>query len=190
MKKTTIALGLALFTTSVFAQMDHSKMDHSSMDHGKMDHGNMNHSEMNHEMMDHSNMDHSNMMGMQRTSSVGMPANGAKPDKVVHVILNDDKTITFKKEVKIEPNDVVQFVVMNAGIEPHEFSIGSKEELESHRKMMAAMAGMEHDTKNSIVVEPKKARQFMWHFHGDNEVEFACNFKGHAEAGMTKSIKL
>lgn len=185
MKKTTIALGLALFTTSVFAQMDHSKMDH----------GNMNHREMNHDMMDHSNMDHStmdhsNMMGMQRTSSVGMPANGAKPDKVVHVILNDDKTITFKKDVKIEPNDVVQFVVMNAGSESHEFSIGSMKELQSHRKMMAAMAGMEHDTKNSIVVEPKKARQFMWHFHGDNNVEFACNFKGHAEAGMTKSIKL
>ena len=180
MKKTIIALSLALFTSSVFAEMDHSKMDHGKMDH----------SSMNHEMMDHSTMDHSSMMGMQRTSSVGMPANGAKPDKVVHVVLNDDKIITFKKEVKIEPNDVVQFVVMNAGNEPHEFSIGSKEELESHRKMMAAMAGMEHDTKNSIVVEPKKARQFMWHFHGDNNVEFACNFKGHAEAGMTKSIKL
>ncbi|QFT11446.1 copper-binding protein [Vibrio sp. THAF190c] len=180
MKKTIIALSLALFTSSAFAQMDHSKMDHGKMDH----------SSMSHEMMDHSTMDHSSMMGMQLTSSVGMPANGAKPDKVVHVILDDDKIITFKKEVKIEPNDVVQFVVMNAGNESHEFSIGSKEELESHRKMMAAMAGMEHDTKNSIVVEPKKARQFMWHFHGDNNVEFACNFKGHAEAGMTKSIKL
>ena len=180
MKNITIALGLALFTTSVFAEMDHSKMDHDKMDHG----------EMNHEMMDHSSMDHSKMMGMQRTSSVGMPADGAKPDKVVHVILNDDKTITFKKSIDIEPNDVVQFVVMNAGEQPHEFSIGSKEELQSHRKMMAAMAGMEHDTKNSIIVEPKKARQFMWHFHGDNNVEFACNFKGHAEAGMTKSIKL
>ncbi|WP_434762927.1 copper-resistant cuproprotein CopI [Vibrio fortis] len=185
MKKTVIALGLALFTTSALAQMDHSKMDH-----GKMDHGSMNHGEMDHSNMDHSNMDHSNMMGMQRTSSVGMPANGAKPDKVIHVILSDDKTITFKKAVDIEPNDVVQFVVMNTGEQPHEFSIGSKEELQSHRKMMSAMAGMEHDTKNSIVVEPKKARQFMWHFHGDSDVEFACNFKGHAEAGMTKTIKL
>lgn len=185
MNKTTIALGLALFTSAAFAQMDHSKMDHGSMDHSKM-----NHETMDHSNMDHSTMDHSSMMGMQRTSSVGMPANGAKPDKVVHVILNDDNTITFKKEVNIEPNDVVQFVVMNAGQQPHEFSIGSQEELQIHRKMMAAMAGMEHDTKNSIIVEPKKARQFMWHFHGDNNVEFACNFKGHAEAGMTKSIRL
>jgi uncharacterized cupredoxin-like copper-binding protein len=30
----------------------------------------------------------------------------------------------------------------------------------------------------------------MWHFQGDNHVEFACNIPGHAEAGMVKKVTL
>ncbi len=181
MKKTLITLALALTTTTAFAQMDHSNMDHADMDH----------SNMKHENMDHSKMDHSNMMDMPGMSAVGMPAKGAKPDKVVHVILGDDMTIKFKKDVKIEPNDVVQFVVMNTGKINHEFTIGSAKEQLEHREMMKAMSGDHmHDSGNSVTVEPGKAKQLLWHFHGDNKVEFACNIPGHAEAGMTKNITL
>ncbi|MGB5121546.1 MAG: copper-binding protein, partial [Vibrio fluvialis] len=37
-----------------------------------------------------------------------------------------------------------------------------------------------------VTVQPGKAKQLMWHFQGDNHVEFACNIPGHAEAGMVK----
>lgn len=178
MKKTLITLALALTTTTAFAQMDHSNMDHSNMKHENMDHGSM-------------KMDHSNMMDMPGMSAVGMPAKGAKPDKVVHVILGDDMTIKFKKDVKIEPNDVVQFVVMNTGKINHEFTIGSAKEQLEHREMMKTMSGDHmHDSGNSVTVEPGKAKQLLWHFHGDNKIEFACNIPGHAEAGMTKNITL
>lgn len=149
--------------------MDHSKMDHAAMDHSKMDHSNM------------------NMAGM---SAVGMPATGAKPDKVVHVILSDDMRIRFKKEVKIEPNDVVQFVVMNTGKLDHEFSIGSAQEQLKHREMMKTMGSHDHDSGSTVTVKPGKAKQLLWHFHGDNQVEFACNIPGHAEAGMVKTVTL
>ncbi len=153
--------------------MDHSQMDHSTMP------------------MDQSKMDHSNMQGMVGMSAVGMPANGSKPDKVVHVILSDDMKITFKKEVKIEPNDIVQFVVMNTGKIEHEFAIGSEKEQLEHREMMKNMTGGHmHDSGNAVTVEPGKAKQILWHFHGDSNVEFACNIPGHAEAGMVKKIKL
>lgn len=186
MKKTLITLALTLTTTGAFAQMDHSNMDHNNMNHDNMDHGSMNHGEM-----DHSKMDHSNMMDMPGMSTVGMPAMGAKPDKVVHVILSDDMTIKFKKDVKIEPNDVVQFVVMNTGKINHEFAIGSAKEQLEHREMMKTMTGDHmHDSGNAVTVEPGKAKQLLWHFHGDNSVEFACNIPGHAEAGMVKSIEL
>lgn len=178
MKKTLITLTLALTTTTAFAD----KMDHSNMDHGNMDHGSM--------KMDHSKMDHSGMMNMEGMSDVGMPAKGAKPDKVVHVLLSDDMKITFKKEVKIEPNDVVQFVVMNTGKIDHEFSIGSAAEQLKHREMMKTMSAHAHDSGSTVTVKPGKAKQLLWHFHGDNNVEFACNIPGHAEAGMVKSIRL
>lgn len=171
MKKTLITLAITLSASSVFAQVDHSNMNHSDMDHSKMDHSNR-----------------SNMPGM---SAVGMPANGAKPDKVVHVLLSDDMKITFKKEVTIEPNDVVQFVVMNTGKMNHEFAIGSTEEQLEHREMMKSMAGDHmHDSGNAVTVEPGKAKQILWHFHGESDVEFACNIPGHAEAGMVKKLKL
>ncbi|KGY09717.1 copper-resistant cuproprotein CopI [Vibrio sinaloensis] len=178
MKKTLITLAITMFSTGVLADaMDHSKMDHSNMGHGEM-------------KMDHSKMDHSNMMNMEGMSEVGMPAKGAKPDKVVHVILTDDMKINFKKEVKIEPNDVVQFVVMNAGKIDHEFSIGSAQEQLKHREMMKNMGSHAHDSGSTVTVKPGKAKQLLWHFHGDNNVEFACNIPGHAEAGMVKKITL
>ena len=178
MKKTLITLAVTMFSTGVLADaMDHSKMDHSNMDHGEM-------------KMDHSKMDHSNIMNMEGMSEVGMPAKGAKPDKVVHVILTDDMKINFKKEVKIEPNDVVQFVVMNAGKIDHEFSIGSAQEQLKHREMMKNIGSHAHDSGSTVTVKPGKAKQLLWHFHGDNNVEFACNIPGHAEAGMVKKITL
>ncbi|PMG36308.1 copper-binding protein [Vibrio splendidus] len=165
MKKTLVAIALTLTTATAFAEMDHSAVDHSSMDH-------------------------SNMMNMEVMSEVGMPATGAKPDKVVHVLLSDDMKITFKNKVDIEPNDVVQFVVMNTGKIDHEFSIGSASEQLEHREMMKNMGNHVHDSGSTVTVKPGKAKQLLWHFHGDNNVEFACNIPGHAEAGMAKSMTL
>ena len=184
MKKTLIAIALTLTTATAFAEMDHSNMDHSMMKSGEMDH-----SKMDHSMMKDGKMDHS-MMNMEGMSEVGMPATGAKPDKVVHVLLSDDMKITFKNKVEIEPNDVVQFVVMNTGKIDHEFSIGSASEQLEHREMMENMGNHAHDSGSTVTVKPGKAKQLLWHFHGDNNVEFACNIPGHAEAGMVKSITL
>ncbi|MEZ8021365.1 cupredoxin family protein [Vibrio splendidus] len=165
MKKTLVAIALTLTTATAFAEMDHSAVDHSSMDH-------------------------SNMMNMGGMSEVGMPATGAKPDKVVHVLLSDDMKITFKNKVDIEPNDVVQFVVMNTGKIDHEFSIGSASEQLEHREMMKNMGNHVHDSGSTVTVKPGKAKQLLWHFRGDNNVEFACNIPEHAEAGMATSITL
>jgi len=194
MKKTLIAIALTLTTATAFAEMDHSAVDHSSKDHSGMEHsmmknGEMDHSKMDHSMMKDGKMDHS-MMNMEGMSEVGMPATGAKPDKVVHVLLSDDMKITFKNKVDIEPNDVVQFVVMNTGKIDHEFSIGSASEQLEHREMMKNMGNHAHDSGSTVTVKPGKAKQMLWHFHGDNNVEFACNIPGHAEAGMVKSLTL
>ncbi|MUJ25039.1 copper-resistant cuproprotein CopI [Aliivibrio fischeri] len=183
MKKTVLAIALTLVASSAMAEMDHSKMDHGSMDMSQMDH-----SKKNMKDMDMSKMDG---MSMKDMNAVGMPATGMKPDKVVHVILSDDMKITFKKEVNIEPNDIVQFVIMNTGKIDHEFAIGNEAEQLEHREMMKKMAsGYAHDSGSAVTVKPGKAKQIIWHFHGDKNVEFACNIPGHAEAGMVKKITL
>ncbi|GAA5644588.1 MULTISPECIES: copper-resistant cuproprotein CopI [Vibrio] len=181
MKKTLLTLSLIMAASGVMAD-EHMQMNHDSM----MDSGTMHES-----MMDNNKMDHSQMMNMEGMSDVGMPAAGAKPDKVIHVILTDDMKITFKEDIQIQPNDVVQFVVMNTGKIDHEFSIGSNAEQLKHREMMRQMTtGHAHDSGSTVTVQPGKAKQLTWHFHGDNNVEFACNIPGHAEAGMVKDVVL
>ncbi len=173
MKKTVLAIALTLVASSAMAEMDHSKMDHGSMD------------------MKNMNMSKMDGMSMKDMNAVGMPATGMKPDKVVHVILSDDMKITFKKEVDIQPNDIVQFVIMNTGKIDHEFAIGNETEQLEHREMMKKMtSGHAHDSGSTVTVQPGKAKQITWHFHGDNNVEFACNIPGHVAAGMVKKVTL
>ncbi|MCG6366575.1 copper-resistant cuproprotein CopI [Vibrio fluvialis] len=181
MKITVLALALSLTSPLALADMMHSDSKQSGVDH----------SMMSSDKMPQQGMDHSGMMNMGEMSDVGMPATGSKPTKVVHVLLSDDMKITFKKEVDIQPNDVVQFVIMNTGKIDHEFSIGSAKEQLTHREMMRSMNGQHmHDSGSTVTVQPGKAKQLMWHFQGDNHVEFACNIPGHAEAGMVKKVTL
>ncbi|AVH32674.1 copper-resistant cuproprotein CopI [Vibrio fluvialis] len=181
MKVTVLALALSLTSPLALADMMHSDSKQSGMDH----------SMMSSDKMPQQGMDHSGMMNMGEMSDVGMSATGSKPTKVVHVLLSDDMKITFKKEVDIQPNDVVQFVIMNTGKIDHEFSIGSAKEQLMHREMMRSMNGQHmHDSGSTVTVQPGKAKQMMWHFQGDNHVEFACNIPGHAEAGMVKKVTL
>ncbi|MBY7810483.1 copper-resistant cuproprotein CopI [Vibrio fluvialis] len=181
MKITVLALALSLTSPLAMADMMHSDSKQSGMDH----------SMMSSDKMPQQGMDHSGMMNMGEMSDVGMSATGSKPTKVVHVLLSDDMKITFKKEVDIQPNDVVQFVIMNTGKIDHEFSIGSAKEQLTHREMMRSMNGQHmHDSGSTVTVQPGKAKQLMWHFQGDNHVEFACNIPGHAEAGMVKKVTL
>lgn len=181
MKITVLALALSLTSPLALANMMHSDSKQSGMDH----------SMMSSDKMPQQGMDHSGMMNMGEMSDVGMSATGSKPTKVVHVLLSDDMKITFKKEVDIQPNDVVQFVIMNTGKIDHEFSIGSAKEQLTHREMMRSMNGQHmHDSGSTVTVQPGKAKQLMWHFQGDNHVEFACNIPGHAEAGMVKKVTL
>ncbi|EMA8956210.1 cupredoxin family protein [Vibrio fluvialis] len=181
MKVTVLALALSLTSPLALADMMHTDSKQSGMDH----------SMMSSDKMPQQGMDHSGMMNMGEMSDVGMSATGSKPTKVVHVLLSDDMKITFKKEVDIQPNDVVQFVIMNTGKIDHEFSIGSAKEQLTHREMMRSMNGQHmHDSGNTVTVQPGKAKQLMWHFQGDNHVEFACNIPGHAEAGMVKKVTL
>ncbi|EPA0454687.1 cupredoxin family protein [Vibrio fluvialis] len=181
MKITVLALALSLTSPLALADMMHSDSKQSGMDH----------SMMSSDKMPQQETDHSGMMNMGEMSDVGMSATGSKPTKVVHVLLSDDMKITFKKEVDIQPNDVVQFVIMNTGKIDHEFSIGSAKEQLTHREMMRSMNGQHmHDSGSTVTVQPGKAKQLMWHFQGDNHVEFACNIPGHAEAGMVKKVTL
>jgi uncharacterized cupredoxin-like copper-binding protein len=187
MKMTTMALSIGLLLSSSVgfaAQTNSQTVNNAAMEMTTEEHANMDMSKMDHTTMPMDNM------SMGEMNDVGMAAKGAKPTKVIHVILSDDMKISFKKEVTIAPNDVVQFVIMNMGKIEHEFAIGSEREQLAHRDMMKTMTNHAHHSDSAVTVEPGKAAQLTWHFHGDNNIVFACNIPGHSEAGMIKKITL
>lgn len=110
---------------------------------------------------------------------------------------NVDRTITITateiaydvKDITVRAGETVRFVLVNKGDQPHEFSIGSADEMAEHRQMMIDMAGMKmdemhHSEGNSISTEPGETKELIWHFGKAGSYEFSCNYPGHAEIGM------
>jgi uncharacterized cupredoxin-like copper-binding protein len=62
-------------------------------------------------------------------------------------------------------------------------------------KMMKMGAGggkmmMQHNDPNSVLLEPGKQAEVIWHFKQQAKLEFACNVPGHYESGMMGLIHL
>jgi len=119
-----------------------------------------------------------------QTSPAGKPANTKAANKIIYVDLVDAMRFEFESEPALEVGDIVRFVVTNKGQIPHEFSVGTDEEHEAHRKMMLEMPNMIHKDGNTITVRPGKTKELTWQFSGYSPVMFACNIPGHFEAGM------
>ncbi len=106
------------------------------------------------------------------------------------------------KSIVIEAGETVRFRIVNKGELVHEFNLGTANMHAAHRKEMMMMAengmleadkinhhmmkkgGMMHDDPNSVLLEPGRSGEIVWHFSNAMALEFACNVPGHYEAGM------
>ena len=97
-------------------------------------------------------------------------------------------------ELSVKSGETVKFVVTNTGRLKHELTIGTKAEQAEHRTEMEAMSDMKHDEnthampENSIHVAPGETRELVWTFTKPGNLEFACNYPGHADLGMEGKI--
>lgn len=135
------------------------------------------------ETMNHGGHD----MNHMAESTVGKSGKGMAVTKTYQVSLLDTMRFEFDNQPDLKDGDVVKFVVTNKGKIPHEFSIGSAAEQAAHREMMKSMPGMEHESDNTIMVQPGATVPLFWQFAGQEPVLFACNVAGHFEAGMKHS---
>ena len=67
-------------------------------------------------------------------------------------------------------------------------SLGTKEELTEHAKVMEQHPEMEHDDPNAVTVDPGQSRPILWKFTKAGTFDFACLIPGHMQAGMTGRI--
>lgn len=122
--------------------------------------------------------------GGHARSAVGEPGTNSEVTKVIQVDLLDNMRFRFDQDVELKKGDVVRFVVVNKGAIRHEFSIGNESEQNTHREQMRNMPNMVHDDPNAVTVDPGQRKELIWRFDGTDQVVFACNIPGHAEAGM------
>lgn len=122
-------------------------------------------------------------------TSYGKPGVASKVSRTVEVTMSDDMRFTPSR-VQVRRGETVRFAVKNAGQVRHEFSLGTRQELEEHYEQMKKFPDMVHDEPNKISLEPGQQGEVIWHFNKGGTVDFACLHVGHYEAGMKGQVKV
>ncbi|RCS58715.1 hypothetical protein DU000_06845 [Parvibium lacunae] len=120
-------------------------------------------------------------------SLIGEPGQAANVTHTMSMDMND--TMRFSHDdIEVTQGDTIRFVIRNTGKLPHEFVLGTREELAAHAKEMAEHAAqghaMPHDEPNMLSVAPGETKTLIWQFTQPGVVDFACLIAGHFEAGM------
>lgn len=129
------------------------------------------------------------MGGQQATqaASIGEPGKVAQVSRTIELVMRD--TMRFEPDhITVKPGETVRFAVRNAGKIPHEFVIGSMDELKEHAAMMRQMPTMQHHDSDAMSLQPGERGELVWHFARAGKVDFACLVPGHMEAGMAGTV--
>lgn len=119
----------------------------------------------------------------------GKPGVAAKVDRTIQVDMSDNMRFT-PADISVKRGETIRFVIKNVGRLPHEFSLGTRQELEEHYEQMKKFPGMVHDEPNKISLAPGKQGEVIWQFTNSGAVDFACLHVGHYEAGMKGLVKV
>jgi len=119
----------------------------------------------------------------------GKPGVATKIDRTIQVDMSDNMRFT-PADIAVKQGETVRFVIRNLGRLPHEFSLGTRQELEAHYEQMKKFPGMVHDEPNKISLAPGKQGEVIWQFTNSGAVDFACLHVGHYEAGMKGLVKV
>ena len=120
-------------------------------------------------------------------SDAGVPGRAGDVTRTIKVIADD--TSFDVKSIAVKPGETVRFIVTNNGKIDHEFSIATHAEHLAHRQMMQEMPDMKHNDPNMVTLKPGQTKHLIWKFtRAANDIEFACDIPGHAEAGMAGSF--
>jgi len=119
----------------------------------------------------------------------GRPGDAAQVSLVIDMTMDDTMRFTPDR-ITVKAGETVRFFLKNTGKVPHEFVIGSMDELREHAEMMRRMPEMKHEEPNSITLAPRQIGGVVWQFDRPGTVDFACLVPGHFEAGMVGKVRV
>ena len=127
--------------------------------------------------------------GGHDNSTPGEPGIAANVTRTIQVDAADNMRFT-PSDVAVKKGETIRFVIKNSGKVPHEFSLGTEQELKEHYEEMKKFPGMEHEEANKISLKPGQQGEVIWRFTKAGVVHFACLHVGHYEAGMKGQVKV
>lgn len=98
-------------------------------------------------------------------------------------------------KVEVQAGETIRFVVHNGGAVPHEFVLGSPQEIAEHAELMRQIAAGKavahaHGGGAALSVAPGQMGELVVTFAQPGSVEIACLLPGHLEAGMRGSVNV
>lgn len=122
-------------------------------------------------------------------TSYGQPGEASRVTRTIQVDMSDAMRFT-PSDIRVKKGETIRFVVKNSGQLRHEFSLGTRQELEEHYEQMKKFPHMVHDEPNKVTVEPGQSGEVVWKFTRTGAVDFACLHPGHYDAGMKGQVKV
>ena len=130
----------------------------------------------------------------------GGPGNASDVTRTIDIEMMDN---SFNhRAMDIKPGETIRFNIHNNGNVMHEFGIAMPNmhkdretemmgmmnmgmmNMEGFNADMMSQNGMMPNRPDSVLVEPGKSAELVWHFDKMEGIEFACNVPGHYEDGM------
>ncbi|MEO5918615.1 MAG: plastocyanin/azurin family copper-binding protein [Candidatus Limnocylindrales bacterium] len=117
----------------------------------------------------------------------GEPADAAQADRVIEIVGADDFSWD-PATVAVKVGETITFRVTNAGVIPHDFTLGDAATQDEHEMEMAGGGMGILDEPNAFVLDAGATKETTWTFTEAGEVLFGCHQSGHYAAGMVGSI--
>jgi uncharacterized cupredoxin-like copper-binding protein len=109
---------------------------------------------------------------------------------VREVLVTMTDTLRFTPNpITVRAGETVTFVVSNAGLNVHEFIVGSDAEQSDHAVDMAS-GEMAHGHDNAAVVEPGTTESLTMTFETPGSFLVGCHEPGHYESGMKATLSV
>lgn len=103
--------------------------------------------------------------------------------RVIRIEMSDAMRF-FPGEIRVKRGDTVRFSVRNTGELPHEFTLGTMDDLRRQSDRVKKNLPRDHGAVHTLRVEPGGSARVVWQFMKAGEFHYGCLVPGHFEAGM------
>ena len=124
---------------------------------------------------------------MSHGTQVGQRGQPQNVKRTFKIEMNDQNRFN-PNEIHVQAKETVRFFVRNVGQKPHDFVIGTLDELRQHARMMQEHHDMAHHDPNMLSLNPRQLGGVIWQFDQPGTYYFGCLQPGHMNEGMLGKI--